>query len=162
MFLIGIDGLAGSGKSTLAGALAEELHAQVVALDDFSSWDGDRWTPANLGRVRREVIDPLRVGEPARYQRYDWDRRCPGDWATIEARGIVIVEGVRALHTDLADVYGLRLWVETPRDLRLARGLARDGSAFAPQWQLWMAHEDRYVAEQNPAARADAVLPGSR
>lgn len=40
---------------------------------------------------------------------------------------MVIVEGVYSLSTILSDLFELSLWVECPRDVRLARGLARDG-----------------------------------
>ncbi len=159
-FLIGVDGLAGSGKSTFARALAEEMRAQVIQLDDFSSWEGERWTPADVARVQREVIDPLSAGQRARYQRYDWDRRGPGEWHEVEARGTVIVEGVRALHSILCDAYRLRIWVETPRDLRRRRGRARDGESMSAQWELWMADEDQYVATERPADRADVIVDG--
>jgi hypothetical protein len=29
-----------------------------------------------------------------------------------------------------------------------------------PQWEEWMAVEDRYIEEERPAKRADLVLPG--
>ena len=159
-FLIGVDGLAGSGKTTLAHALAEEMGAQIVQLDDFSSWEGDRWTAADVARVRREVMDPLSAGQPARYQRYDWHRRGPGEWFEVEARGTIIIEGVRALHSTLADGYGLRIWVECPRGLRRGRGRNRDGESTSAQWELWMADEDQYMATERPADRADAIVDG--
>ena len=159
-FLIAVDGLAGSGKSTLARALAHEMGAAIVEMDDFSSWNGELWAPADIARVRREVIDPLLGGQEARYQRYNWERRELGEWRAVPATGTVIIEGVRTLHIALADAYDLRLWVDAPDELRLRRGLARDGQATLPVWQHWMAGEEDYLRVQDPISRADAVIDG--
>ena len=52
------------------------------------------------------------------------------------------------------------IWVETSRDVRLRRGLERDGVDALPDWQRWMAAEDGYVEREQPSERADLVLPG--
>ena len=40
---------------------------------------------------------------------------------------MIVIEGVCALHKMFREAYDLRVWVEAPRDLRLARGIERDG-----------------------------------
>jgi hypothetical protein len=54
------------------------------------------------------------------------------------------------------------IWIETPRDVRLRRGLERDGAKARPQWEEWMDAEDRYVARERPAEHADRVVRGDR
>ena len=53
----------------------------------------------------------------------------PGGLRTILPEGLVVVEGVCALHRMFRDAYDVRVWVEAPYDVRLARGVERDGEA---------------------------------
>lgn len=148
-----VGGRGGAGKSTLTRALPD---VAIVGTDEF--WDGARF---DLGRLERETIDPLRRGEEARFESYDWTRRERRGPRTIEPRGIVVVEGVCALHRRLRDAYALRIWVETPRDVCLERGIHRDGEAARPTWEtVWMPGEDDYIARDDPIACADLVVAG--
>ena len=83
--------------------------------------------------------------------------------AEVAPDGIVVVEGVCALHRTLRDAYDVRVWVDAPAEVRLARGVARDGEAARRTWlEVWMPREDRYVATDDPVACADLVVDGSR
>jgi len=53
------------------------------------------------------------------------------------------------------------VWVDAPRDIRLDRGIERDGAAAAGRWAVWMAAEDEYVARDKPIDRADLIVDGS-
>ena len=151
---VGIGGRGGAGKSTLAALIPG---AQLVGTDEF--WDGDGF---DLDRLRVEVFEPLVVGREARYASWDWDARRPGDDRTVRPRGIVVVEGVCALHRMFRDDYDVRVWVDAPYDVRLARGVARDGEAARPTWvERWMPSEDRYVARDDPIACAHLVVDGT-
>lgn len=161
--LVGIDGFAGSGKSTLAADLAASVaDAAVVAIDDFLSYDDDSWwnwpEPA---RVLAEVVGPLAAGDPARYRPYDWEARLPGPFREVAPGGTVIVEGVTALHPLLAARYDLRVWVDCPEAVRLARGIERDGEGHRAHWERWMAREDAYRREERPRERADVIVDGT-
>jgi dephospho-CoA kinase len=50
------------------------------------------------------------------------------------------------------------VWVEAPEDLRLARGLARDGDEYREHWRRWMDDEARLFTEEETRARADLVF----
>ena len=175
--LVAIDGLGGAGKSYLAGALANELRTHrnvevaIVHGDDFflpserRSFPPAKQKPIGADfdwrRLVEQVVDPLRRGQDARYQVYDWDRDALAAWLTIPAGALVLIEGVYMLRPELRDLYDLRVWVDCPRQIRLARGIARDGEAWRPRWeQDWMPSEDRYVAECQPIAIADVVVSG--
>jgi uridine kinase len=150
---VGIGGRGGAGKSTLA---AQVPGAQIVSTDEF--WDGDGF---DLARLRTEVFDPLLQGSMARYASWDWAERRPGGERSIAPDGVVVVEGVCALHRMYRDDYDLRIWVEAPYEVRLARGLARDGEDARATWvDLWMPMEDRYVERDDPVACADVVVDG--
>jgi uridine kinase len=159
--VVGIDGPGGAGKSTLARDLAAAFgEVPVVQTDDFASWDNPvDWWPLLL----QQVLRPLAAGEEARYQRYDWNDQRLAEWIELPLRPeLVIVEGVSAIRREFDPYLAYRIWVETPRTLRLRRGLERDGESMRGQWESWMAAEDAYVARDNPIARADAVVSGQQ
>ncbi len=116
----------------------------------------------DLERLSAEILTPLIHNQPARYQRYDWVEDQLAEWHTIPAGSIVIVEGVAALLPQLTDAYDYKVWVECPYDLRLARGLARDGEAARRWWvDYWMPAEQRYIEAYAPVERANLVVDGS-
>lgn len=152
--LVGIGGRGGAGKSTLAAQVPD---AQIVGTDEF--WDGEGF---DLDRLRAEVFDPLLGGRIARYDAWDWEARCAGGTRTVEPRGVVVVEGVCALHRTFRDAYDVRVWVEAPYDVRLQRGVARDGEAARRTWvEHWMPMEERYVERDDPVSCADIVVDGA-
>jgi len=151
---VGIGGRGGAGKSTLASRIEG---AQVVSTDEF--WDGEGFA---LSRLRAEVFDPLLAGHDARYAAWDWDACRPGGIHVVAPRGIVVVEGVCALHRMFRDDYDVRVWVDAPYETRLARGVARDGEPARATWvEIWMPSEDRYIAADDPIECADVVVDGS-
>ena len=151
LVLVGIGGRGGAGKSTLAAMITG---AQVVSTDEF--WTGDAF---DLDRLGREVVMPLAKGSTARFASYDWAARAARGERAIEPAGIVVIEGVCALHRTLREAYDVRVWVEAPYEVRLARGVARDGETARATWvEKWMPSEDRYVARDNPVACAHLVV----
>jgi uridine kinase len=154
LVLVGIGGHGCAGKTTLAQAIPG---AAIVGTDEF--WDGAGF---ELSRLRREVLDPLVHGLPARFASFDWAARKARGERVVEPAGVVVVEGVCALHRMFRDDYQLRIWVEAPRELRLARGVARDGEGARSTWEdVWMPSEDRYVATDDPVSAADLIVDGS-
>jgi uridine kinase len=151
--LVGIGGRGAAGKTTLAAMIPG---AQVVSTDEF--WDGAGF---DLDRLRREVVEPLIRGEAASFSSYDWATRQQRGARVVEPSGVVVIEGVCALHRTLRDAYAVRVWVEAPYEVRLARGVARDGEIARATWvDVWMPSEDRYVAADNPRSCAHVVLDG--
>jgi uridine kinase len=158
--IVAIDGCGGAGKSTLARTLAAALDAAaIVPTDDFASWDDQfEWWP----RLLEQIIVPLRRGEIARYQRFDWGTRQLAEWIELPHNPArVILEGVAAMRREFEPYLAYRIWVDTPRDVRLRRGVERDGEALRSQWDRWMAAEADYVASDRPMDRADVIVPGA-
>jgi len=153
--LVGIGGHGASGKSTLARSIPG---AQIVGTDEF--WDGAEF---ELSRLRAEVLDPVLRGEPAEYRGFSWELQRPSaEPRLVLPQGVIVIEGVCALHVLFRDAYDLRVWVDAPRELRLARGIARDGEGARALWeQRWMPSEDRYVARDDPVSAAHIVVDGS-
>jgi len=157
--VIAIDGPGGAGKSSLALKLAVALnHPTLIHTDDFASWDvPTEWWP----RLIEQVLEPLSRNRPAHYQRYDWDRQTLAEWHDVAPADFVILEGVSASREAFQPYLSFSIWVETPHDERLRRGLERDGEDALPLWIKWMEAEDRYVERERPAERANVVVDGT-
>ena len=72
----------------------------------------------------------------------------------------LVVEGCGAARRAADPVAVLRVWVEAPSDVRLARGLARDGEAMRAEWLTWMRAEDAHFAAEATRERADVLVDG--
>jgi uridine kinase len=154
--IVAVDGPGGAGKSTLAGVLAHELSARIVHTDDFASRENPSdWWPELI----EKVLEPLAAGNLARYKPNSWGGPEKTE-VTIEPGEFVVLEGVTASRQAFRPYLAYSIWTETPRDVRLDRGLRRDGEHARPEWDRWMAAEDAYVARERPADHADVVLRG--
>jgi uridine kinase len=158
---VGIDGCGAAGKSTLAGLVAAAVErAVVITVDDFAT---PRLTSWDYPRFAADVVAPLLAGRPARYQRWDWDTDRGAEWHDVPPGSLLVVEGVSCTRDEVGLPWDLRVWVEAPRELRLARALERDGQERLPLWRdVWLPSEEAYVAAQHPERRADLVVDGTR
>lgn len=159
--LMCIDGAAGSGKTTLAARLATALgpDTAVVHMDDL--YEG--WTMSGaVDRVEDAVLRPLAQGRPGAYRRYDWDAgEFRPEVVPVPVPDVLIVEGCGSSPRRFDRWVTLRIWVEAPRELRLARGIARDGAALTDQWLRWQALESAVFAAEDTKARADLRVDGA-
>jgi len=156
--LVVVDGPAGSGKTTLAAQLGDALPAQVVHMDDlYEGWAGLR---AGTGRLLAQVLAPWAEGRDGRYARYDWEAGAFAEEHDVPRAPFLVVEGCGAGARRLADLTTLLVWVEAPDDVRLARGLARDGVDAREHWLAWMREERAVYASEGTAERADVRLDG--
>ena len=154
LVLVGIGGHGGAGKTTLASLIPA---AQIVSTDEF--WDGAEF---ELSRLLAEVLAPIARGEQAEYHAFSWERQAPlAEPRIVPPNGVIVIEGVCALHKMFREAYDLRVWVEAPRELRLERGIARDGEEARRVWEeQWMPSEDRYVERDDPISAADLIVAG--
>ena len=157
--VVAVDGPGGAGKSLFAARLARALgDAAVIHTDDFASWENPHnWWP----RLEEQVLGPLERGEAVRYQRYDWNRHELGEWHDVPVSDVVIVEGVSSSRSDVKDRLTMAIWIESPREVRLARGLERDGEAMRLAWDKWMAEEDAFFERDGTRERADVIVDGA-
>lgn len=169
--LIGIDGCGGAGKSTLADALRDidKENISIVHMDDFYKTEAQRREPNNsIGalwdckRLKEQVLIPLKNNQDTHYQIYDWDLDELTEWKYITRGGIVIVEGCYSLMGGLDSYYDYKIWIDTPRNLRLRRGIERDGEMKRHLWEnLWMPSEEEYIKCQHPMEKADWIVDGT-
>ncbi|SDY48493.1 Uridine kinase [Micromonospora pattaloongensis] len=169
--IIAIDGAGGSGKTTLAAAAAELLEgAAIVHGDDFyrpmSEHERAQLDPQqgyqryfDWQRLRDQVLAPLRAGQAARYQSYDWATGQLAAWHEINPGTTVIVEGVYSARPELASYYHLTAYVDTPREICLQRVRVRGENS--EEWiRRWRAAEDFYLRTTWPQTRVHLLVRG--
>jgi hypothetical protein len=157
--LVCVDGPAGSGKTTLGRELAAATGAPLVHTDDLmEGWRG-------LDAVARELtglMTDLDAGRSGSYRRFDWlhgryaARRVavpPGPW--------LVVEGVGSGAPAVAAHVTVLVWVEVDDELRLARGMARDGERMRAHWEQFMVDERALAARDRTRERADVLVDGT-
>jgi uridine kinase len=159
--LVCVDGPAGSGKTTFSGELAAALgpSTAVVHMDDvYAGWTLD----GAAARLTAGVLRPLSAGRPGSYARYDWAAERFAEVLTeVPVPEVLIVEGCGSCPRSMDQWATLRIWVEAPQPLRLARGLTRDGDHLAAQWHRWQRVEAAEFARENTRARADVRVDGA-
>ncbi len=156
MRLVCVDGPAGSGKTTLAGQLAASLPAQVVHMDDlYEGWTGVR---AGVDRLHEWVLAPLAAGVAGRYRRYDWELGRYAERHAVPVADSLVVEGCGSACQGVDQYEPLIVWVEADDDLRLQRGLERDGEGEREHWLGFMAAEQEMYARERTRERAHVRL----
>jgi uridine kinase len=161
--LVAVDGPSGAGKTRFAMRLAKELDAPVVRTDDLlDGWD-DQFT--FWARLEEKVLGPLRRGQTATYERYQWHRGAFGGGPVlVEPAPVVLLEGVSCARRVIRPELSLAVFVVAPAQLRLTRALARDGDdsvAFRAYLERWRAAEERHFADDETMAHADLIVDGA-
>lgn len=157
--IVAVDGHGGSGKSTLALELAEKMGASIIQTDDFASWDNpyDWWA-----QLIEKALEPIKLGaKTLSYPRSSWwpDHR-PEPVVDQPVTDVVILEGVSSARKEFRPYLSYAIWVETPLEICLQRGLERDGQDKREMWLKWQADEKEYVARDNPQTYANVVVKG--
>lgn len=158
--LVCIDGPAGSGKTTLAAAVAaaSEVPTRVVHLDDlYVGWAGLPGVPDQL----EQLLSRLHRDAVSSYQRYDWEAGAPAEDVSVEPVPLLVLEGVGAGTARISALTTVLVWVEAPADLRLRRGLDRDGDGLAEHWEAWAEAEEHHFERQGTRGRADVLVDGT-
>jgi len=177
--VVAIDGRSGSGKSTVAKAVAQAIGAVIVPCDHFfaasvSNAEWDRRTPEERAadaidwrRLKREAIEPLRMGRPARWYAFDFLAGPRGDGTyplqgtptELDPKPVVLLDGAYSARPELADVLDLSVLVEAAPTTRQARLEAREAADFLRQWHArWDLAEEYYFRHVRPPSAFDVVL----
>jgi uridine kinase len=161
--LVCVDGGAGSGKSTLGRAVGDAAtglgSVTVVHTDDLlDGWGGLKEAGVS---VREHVLAPVRAGRPGRYRRYDWHAGRFTEKVTVHPPDLLVLEGVGSWRASYASWVTTLVWVDAPVDLRLARGIARDGERLRPEWERWLPAEEALFRQERTHEHAAIVVDGT-
>ena len=109
--LIALDGRCGSGKTTLAAQLAERFPgSRTIHTDDYylppaqrvPGWETLPCANMDLKRLRAEVLNPARAGQPFSYLAYSCREGAYLPPVSCQPARLVIVEGSYRHHPALA------------------------------------------------------------
>ena len=181
--LIGITGGSGSGKTTFARALAQRFEPsdlRVISLDsyylDHAHQSVEERAQINYDHpaafdqaLPLEHLQMLRSGEPVEQPIYDYTTHCRNGTTRVEPAPAIILEGILVLALEsIRPTLDLKVFVDTPADLRILRRLSRDvaerGRSVPSVVQQY--HEpvrpmhERYI--EPTRLFADLIVPGER
>jgi adenylylsulfate kinase-like enzyme len=163
--VVAVDGGTGAGKTTFADRLAEALRktgaiVQEIHTDDLlDGWDDlvTFWP-----RLEHDVLAKLRTGQPGSYRRYDWHAgRFAEPAVPVPVPDVLMLEGVTSARRVIRAELTLAVFVVAPRDLRLARSLARDGEELRPHLLRWLAAEEAHFAADRTVEAVDVLVDGA-
>jgi uridine kinase len=157
--IIAIDGGGGAGKSTFAGKLSEALGgAPIVQTDDFASWDNPlEWSQGLLDNF----LKPFAAGKSARFHLSEWSAGDDRGWKEVAPAQVLILEGVASSRRIFRPYLAFTIYIDTPREERFRRGIARDGEHKRTDWVRWQNEEDEYLETERPDLYANIVLSGA-
>lgn len=154
--VIALDGPSGSGKTVLAERIVADYACPVLEVEDLiPGWDGLAEAP---GLLTRQVLEPLSRGVPGAYRRWDWYADRWAETVPVPVTDLLVIDGCGSSVRPAGDYAAVRVWLDAPSGIRLARGLARDGETYRPHWQRWADQEQALYAADETAARADLTL----
>lgn len=183
---VAVDGLTASGKTSLGHELARELVGRGrpvfrASLDDFKrpwaeahgydrvSGEGYYRNAFDRGAIRRLLLDPAAPEGDGVVALCGIDPLTQidhsQDTCRLPADGVLLVDGVFALHPDLNPCWDLRIWVEIDDELSVRRGVERDAGMEGGAEEAEALHRGRYLAserlyrdEVDPRSLAEVVV----
>jgi cytidylate kinase len=156
--LICVDGPAGSGKTTLGRTLAEITGAPLVHTDDLMA--GWRGLDAVGGQLTT-LLGALGEGRPGSYEQFDWEHHRYDRTVEVAPAPWLVVEGVGSGAAAIATYTTVLVWVEVDDELRLARGMARDGEELRGHWRTFMLDERALFLRERTRERAHVLVDGT-
>ena len=150
--LVCVDGPTGSGKTTLAAEVADLAGASLVHLDDlYPGWNGLSSFEPEVHRL----LDPLAAGDTGYYRRFDWTAGEYLETHHVDPSPLLVLEGVGSGNRSWRALVTTLVWLEAPAEVRLARGIDRDGEAMREHLMRWMVEEEAMFAREQTRDRAD-------
>ena len=140
MIFIGITGGSGSGKSTVVNEILKQHKSSVIIEQDnyyrsAAYVNNDNITAFNFDcpdafdlDLLLEHLNDLRNGKSINMPQYDFVKHCrKEETILVEPKSVVIVDGLMVMYDErIRDFLDLKLYVETPADIRFIRRLQRD------------------------------------
>ncbi len=138
--LIGISGGSGSGKTTIIKRIAERVKDFVFIPQDNYYKSAENISNTNITDFNFDHPDAfdselllahlvnLKAGRSIRMPTYDFVHHRRADKTVeVESRKVVLVEGIMVFYEqEIRELMDLKIYVETPDDIRFIRRLQRD------------------------------------
>ncbi|NCB02386.1 MAG: uridine kinase [Spirochaetia bacterium] len=140
--IIGITGGSGSGKSTIVRKISEVVSefvfipqdnyyhsASYISNENITAYNFDHPDAFDTDLLYQHLKD-LKRGKPIDMPQYDFvHHRRKEEMVTLQAKPLVIIEGLMVLYDErIRNLLDLKLYVDTPDDIRFIRRLKRDMS----------------------------------
>ena len=140
--IIGITGGSGSGKSTIVRKISEVVSefvfipqdnyyhsATYISNENITAYNFDHPDAFDTSLLYQHLKD-LKEGNSIEMPQYDFvHHRREDQRITLKAKPLVIIEGLMVLYDEaIRDLLDLKLYVDTPDDIRFIRRLQRDMS----------------------------------
>ncbi|MGH7570425.1 MAG: uridine kinase [Gemmatimonadota bacterium] len=180
-FVIGLAGGTGSGKTTVARNLLHRLALDSITVLQQDAYYRNLVDLAPAQRATRNFDHPnsieielftahlraLKEGRPVERPVYDFSRHVrTAETSRIEPREVILAEGILLFHfPDVRDLLDVKIYVDTPPDIRLLRRIQRDirerGRTFESVGEQYLRTvrpmHDEFV---EPSKRfADVIIP---
>lgn len=121
--IVGVTGPVGAGKSTLA----RRLSGVVVSTDDYlpdydlvAERERDDPAAADLDALARHLA-ALRAGRPVMAPVWSFHTHRRESRREVRPAPVIVCEGLHALHERIADLLDVRVFLDAPAPVRLAR-----------------------------------------
>lgn len=138
--IVGIAGGSGSGKTTIVNRITEIIRDYALVAQDNYYRSAEYLTNKTITEFNFdhpdafdtdllfEQLGTLKSGQPIRMPQYDFvHHRRRDDTVLVEPRRLVIFEGIMIyVERRIRDLIDLKLYVDTPDDVRFIRRLRRD------------------------------------
>ncbi|MBM7563167.1 uridine kinase family protein [Paenibacillus sacheonensis] len=167
-----VDGGSGAGKSTLTRMTAPLIGASVIHYDDFfdAAVPDEEWDLCpdeqkcrrcmDWIRLRREVLEPLLNGQPARYRPYSFeteDKLAP-ESVIIQPSPVILLDGIYSALPELNDLLDYKILIQVPDAIRHRRHNERENSEDIAWHRRWDPSEAYYFAQVRPPSSYDLVI----
>lgn len=164
---VAIEGGSGSGKTTLGRMLSDIYDCTVFHMDDFFLRPEQR-TPerfaepgGNVDRERflSEVLQPLSIGEPFSYRKFDCSSMSLGESVTVMPKKLIVTEGAYSMHPELASYYDFSVFLDISPELQKKRITQRNTPSLAERFfNEWIPLEREYFSAMNIKEQCDMVI----
>jgi uridine kinase len=177
--IVGVAGGSGSGKTTIVSRMTEIAREYALVPQDNYYKSAEHITNLTITGFNFDHPDAfdsdllcghlaeLKAGRPIRMPQYDFvHHRRRGETVVVEPRRLVILEGIMILvDRRVRDLVDLKLYVDTPDDVRFIRRLKRDISergrtvdSVITQW-IEKVRPGHYEFVEPTKAYADLIIP---
>lgn len=177
--IVGVTGGSGSGKTTIVSRMTEIAREYALVAQDNYYRSAEHVTNLTItgfnfdhpdafdSELLCEQLAELKAGRTIRMPQYDFvHHRRLVETVTVEPRRLVILEGIMIfVDRRVRDLIDLKLYVDTPDDVRFIRRLRRDISergrtvdSVITQW-IEKVRPGHYEFVEPTKAYADLIIP---